>query len=113
MERLWSWDEPATVRQVLEDLQRGRSIAYTTVMTVMDNLHTKGVLSRRLDGRAYRYAPVRSREEHTAALMEEVLASSADPGATLMHFVGQMPPEEVARLRDALENLTDDGEPRQ
>jgi predicted transcriptional regulator len=103
MERLWSWDRPVLVREVLEDLQRDRSIAYTTVMTVMDNLHRKGVLSRERQGRAYRYRPTRSREEHTAAVMEEVLASSNDPTATLMHFVGQMSKQEVARLRKALD----------
>ncbi|NEE08898.1 BlaI/MecI/CopY family transcriptional regulator, partial [Streptomyces sp. SID7499] len=42
MTRVWQWNRPVTVREVLEDLQQERSIAYTTVMTVMDNLHQKG-----------------------------------------------------------------------
>ncbi|MDQ3474952.1 MAG: BlaI/MecI/CopY family transcriptional regulator [Actinomycetota bacterium] len=41
------------MRAVLEDLRKTRSIAYTTVMTVMDTLHRKGILGRELDGRAY------------------------------------------------------------
>ena len=106
MERLWSWERPVAVREVLEDLQRDRSIAYTTVMTVMDNLHRKGVLNRRLDGRAYRYEPVQTREEHTAALMGQVLAGSKDRTATLLHFVEKMSPAEVARLREALAKAT-------
>ncbi len=57
MDRLWAWARPSTVREVLADLQRERSVAYTTVMTVMDNLHRKGILDRRADGRAYRYMP--------------------------------------------------------
>lgn len=113
MDRLWSWDRPVLVREVLEDLKRERSIAYTTVMTVLDNLHRKGVLAREMDGRAYRYRPICSREEHTSALMEQVLASSADPGATLLHFVGQMTPTEIARLREALDRtFTDDKAPK-
>lgn len=44
MERLWSYGRPVPVREVLVDLQRERSIAYTTVMTVMDNLHRKALL---------------------------------------------------------------------
>jgi len=60
MDRLWAWARPSTVREVLADLQRDRSVAYTTVMTVMDNLHRKGILDRRADVRAYRYVPVRS-----------------------------------------------------
>lgn len=103
MDRMWSWDHPAVVREVLEDLQRDRAIAYTTVMTVMDNLFRKGLLVRELDGRAYRYGPAQTRERHTADLMEEVLASSRNPGVTLLHFVEQMPADELARLRAALE----------
>ncbi len=102
MERLWSLGRPAAVRQVLEDLQRDRTIAYTTVMTVMDKLHRKGLLSREVDGRAYRYSPTRTREQHNAELMGQVLAGSSDRAAALLHFLEQMPPEEVARVRDAL-----------
>ena len=83
MDRLWDRATPATVREVLRDLQRHRTIAYTTVMTVMDNLHNKGVLARKRDGRAYLYWPVRSREEHNAELMKQVLAGSTDRTATL------------------------------
>jgi predicted transcriptional regulator len=99
MNRVWSWDRPVLVREVLEDLQQDRSIAYTTVMTVMDNLHRKSLLVREREGRAYRYSAAQSREEHTADLMEEVLASSGDRGATLMHFVEQIDHEELAALR--------------
>ncbi len=103
MERLWSWRRPTAVREVLEDLQRDRSIAYTTVMTVMDNLRRKGVLVRERDGRAYRYRPAQSREEHDASLIAEVLDSSTDRAATLLRFVEQMSAAEVSRLREALE----------
>lgn len=103
MDRLWAWDRPALVREVLEDLQRDREIAYTTVMTVMENLHRKGLLGRERDGRAYRYAPEQSREEHIAAMMEEVLATSSDPSATLMHFVQHMDDSELAALGAVLD----------
>jgi len=105
MDRLWAWDRPAAVREVLEDLQKDRSIAYTTVMTVMDNLFQKGVLTRKLDGRAYRYLPVRTREQHTAELMEQVLASGGDAGATLLHFVERMPSKDVSQLREVLDQI--------
>ncbi len=53
MARLWEWDRSASVREVLEDLNDERPLAYTTIMTVMDNLHRKGMLSRGLEGRAF------------------------------------------------------------
>ena len=61
MDRLWEWGRPALVREVVDDLRPDRPLAYTTVMTVMENLHRKGWLRREKDGRAWRYEPTRSR----------------------------------------------------
>ena len=88
MRRIWARQEPVTVRDVLGDLQRERPIAYTTVMTVMDNLRKKGWLRRAAEGRAYRYAPLVSAEEYSAGAMREALAASSDRPAVLMHFIG-------------------------
>ena len=102
MTRLWHWNRPATVREVLEDLLRERELAYTTVMTVMDKLFQKGLLRREQDGRAFRYEPVSSREAYTAALMNDAWATSDNPAAALVHFFGMMSPEQQEALRDAL-----------
>jgi predicted transcriptional regulator len=103
MDRLWEWGRPALVREVVDDLSRDRSIAYTTVMTVMENLHRKGWLRRQRDGRAWRYEPTGSRSGYTAALMSEALATSPDRRTALAHFVLQMSPHDAALLREALE----------
>lgn len=108
MQKLWDWRRPVAVREVLEDFQKDRTIAYTTVMTVMDNLFRKGILERELDGRAYRYRPVRTREQHTAELMEQALSSGGDSAATLLHFVTQMPADEVEQLRQVLDQTVRD-----
>lgn len=102
MDRLWSYGRAVPVREVLEDLQRERQIAYTTVMTVMDNLHRKGILVRSMAGRAYLYEPAQSREEHSAALVGEALSGSGDRTGALLRFIEAMPADEVARLREAL-----------
>jgi len=104
MDRIWAWGHPVAVREVLEDLQRERTLAYTTVMTVMDNLRRKGMLTREKDGRAYLYKAAQTREQHTAAFMGEVLAGGADTAVTLLHFLEHIPPEEVASLRNALDD---------
>lgn len=108
MHRLWDWDRPASVREVVEDLQRERAIAYTTVMTVLDNLYRKGLVRREKDGRAYRYVAAMSREAHTASLLEDVLAQSPDRGATLLSFVDQLSSEDQVQLRAALSQLDDE-----
>jgi predicted transcriptional regulator len=102
MTRLWQWNRLVTVREVLEDLQQEREIAYTTVMTVMDKLFQKGWLRREQEGRAYRYAPVSTREAYTAALMNDAWETSDNPAAALVHFFGMMSPEQQEALGDAL-----------
>ncbi len=72
MERLWKRRQ-ATVRDVVDDLSRTRSLAYTTVMTIMTRLHTKGLLTRDRDGKTYVYRPAFSREEHRAKLSRDLV----------------------------------------
>ncbi|MDX2920066.1 MULTISPECIES: BlaI/MecI/CopY family transcriptional regulator [Streptomyces] len=102
MTRVWQWNRPVTVREVLEDLQRERSIAYTTVMTVMDNLHQKGWVRREVDGRAYRYTAVSTRAAYSAALMNEAWSQSDNPAAALVAFFGMMSAEQREALQDAV-----------
>ena len=40
MQHLWSVGNPVSVREMRETLTEERELAYTTVMTVMDNLHS-------------------------------------------------------------------------
>jgi len=102
MERIWTLGRPLTVREVLEDLNGSRPLAYTTVMTVLDNLHRKGWLVREMVNRAYVYTPTMSREQHSAQLMESALSASTDATATLVHFVASMGPDELESLSAAL-----------
>lgn len=102
MTRVWQWNRPVTVREVLEDLQQERSIAYTTVMTVMDNLHQKGWVRREVEGRAYRYSAVSTRAAYAAALMNEAWSKSDNPAAALVAFFGMMSSEQRQSLEDAV-----------
>ncbi|WP_227487036.1 BlaI/MecI/CopY family transcriptional regulator [Nocardioides malaquae] len=107
MQTLWDWDRPASVREVVEHLQSTRDIAYTTVMTVLDNLHGKDLVRRHKEGRAYLYTATLSREAHTASLLGQVLSTSTNRGGALLHFVGQLSDEELAQVRAALAALED------
>ncbi|THE19518.1 BlaI/MecI/CopY family transcriptional regulator [Kocuria rosea] len=102
MDLMWSRSDPASVREILVGLQPERELAYMTVKTVMDTLHRKGLLIREPDGRAFRYRPTRTREQYSAAHMGEVLASGNDRRATLLHFLEQIPAEDLTQLREAL-----------
>ncbi|WP_371660598.1 BlaI/MecI/CopY family transcriptional regulator [Streptomyces sp. NBC_00280] len=102
MTRVWKWNRPVTVREVLEDLRQERSIAYTTVMTVLDNLHQKGWVRREAEGRAYRYEAVSTRAAYSAALMNDAWSQSDNPAAALVAFFGMMSEEQRLALRDAV-----------
>jgi predicted transcriptional regulator len=105
MDRVWAHGAPVTVRDLFDELQRERAIAYTTVMSTMDNLHRKGWLARERDGKAYKYTAVASREEYSARLMREAMAGAGDTEAVLSHFIAQMDGSESAALRAALDKL--------
>src|ERR1700732_3143781 len=110
MDRLWGTGRAALGRGGGGGLHDDREPAYTTVMTVMENLYRKGWLRRERDGRAWRYEPTGSRSSYTAALMYDALATSPDRRTALAHFALQMSPHDAALLREALEQAL--GEPK-
>jgi predicted transcriptional regulator len=107
MQRVWDHGRPVTVRELFDELVLQRAIAYTTVMTTMDNLHRKGWLAREKEGKAYRYTATASREEYSARLMREALDGGGDTQAVLTHFVAQMDGEESEVLRAVVRALAD------
>jgi predicted transcriptional regulator len=102
MDVLWHEGTPLKVRDVLERLDTGRQLAYTTVMTVLDNLHRKQWVERELDGKAYLYEAVMTREEAAARALRDILDTSGDPQGVLMHFVASVSDEETDIMRGAL-----------
>ena len=112
MDVMWAAPGPVRVREVAAGLHRDPPLAFNTVQTVMENLFRKGWLDRDLEGRAYCYTAVRSREEYVAGLLGEALAVARDPAATLVRLVEDLDPAEIAQLRAALDATTEGGPPR-
>jgi predicted transcriptional regulator len=71
MESVWTWGE-SSVRDVVHRLER--PLAYTTIMTTLDRLFKKGLLSRRKADRAFLYSAARTREEWQRGMASELLA---------------------------------------
>jgi predicted transcriptional regulator len=69
---VWNAGE-INVREVCERL--GTAVAYTTVMTTMDRLFKKRLLSRRKVGRAFVYAAAATRDEMEGAVATELVQS--------------------------------------
>jgi predicted transcriptional regulator len=108
MDHLWAAGEPLTVRQVHEAVCTERDLAYTTVMTVLQRLARKNLVSQIRDDRAHQYAPVHGRDELVAGLMVDALDQASDSGgrqAALVHFVERVGVDEADALRRALAEL--------
>jgi BlaI family penicillinase repressor len=104
MQVVWQLDG-GTVRQVHQRLNQRRRLAYTTVMTMMNILEEKGHLTRRKEGRAYRYQPVRPKSQVIAGMVDDfvgrVLEGSAAPLVVSLvkdHKISKKDLEDIARL---------------
>lgn len=92
------------VADVLAVLERRRDIAYTTVMTTVARLHSKGLLRRERDGKRYLYSPKVSREEFLESTAREVLAGAV-PGHQAIAMLAEKLSEASAAELDELEEL--------
>jgi predicted transcriptional regulator len=61
MKALWRLGQ-GTVREVRQEMSGPRTLAYTTVMTLLDRLTRRGAAARRKEGRSHIYQPLISRE---------------------------------------------------
>jgi len=76
---------PLTVREVMEQLPDGKPRAYTSVLSVMQVMQKKGLLSakRQKDGPANVYSPKKSREQIAGPLMQGLVSRVFGGDATL------------------------------
>jgi predicted transcriptional regulator len=81
MHVVWELDG-GTVREVHERLNQQRPLAYTTVMTMMNILEEKGHLTRRKEGRAYRYQPVRPKHQVISGMVDDFVGRVFEGSAT-------------------------------
>ena len=107
LEALWQ-REHATVR----DLADGacQDLAYTTVMTTLDRLFKKKLLSREPEGRAFRYAPRFTREELHRQVAGEAFRQlmDASPGSSLpLSYLVEILTERDAQLLDELRQVVE------
>lgn len=106
MDEIWRRGE-ATVRDVLEELNRGpKHRAYTTVMTTMSRLAGKGLLTRRRVGRMDVYSPALGRDAYQHARARAEIAALVEEfgDIALAHFARQLHELDAERL-EALRRL--------
>ncbi|MEJ1087193.1 BlaI/MecI/CopY family transcriptional regulator [Microbacterium sp. Mu-80] len=103
MDALWDADDSLSAYDVQHRLEAdGRTLAATTLLTVLARLEKKGFVTSERSSRPHRYTAVASRADHVAELMHSVLGDSADRTAVLERFVGGVSAEDAAILRQLL-----------
>jgi predicted transcriptional regulator len=100
------WEDPAAERTGRDVADHLPGYAYTTVATVLDRLTSKGLVSRRVDGRTIRFATTGTRSTHAAQQMHEALILTGDPDAALASFAETLSPSEADALERALGELS-------
>lgn len=94
----------ATVREVLDELNQRQRLAYTTVMTLISRLWSRGLLEREPEGRGFRYRPTKTRDdflrELSDALIDRLFADFGEVGlARLGERLDELDPRRRRRLR--------------
>lgn len=106
LNEIWRRDE-VSVRDVY--LALGESVAYTTVMTTLDRLFKKKLLTRRKDGRAFVYLPAVSPDEFEQGIREDVidglLGHGADAVQPVLACIVDTVSEHDRELLDELDRL--------
>jgi predicted transcriptional regulator len=102
MQCLWGHQE-TSVREIHECLQKRKKIAYTTVMTILDRLHTKGLVKRKKAGKAYSYTPLLSKREIVQHTINKTLKSlssryGTEASAAFANGIQELPRKEREKI---------------
>ena len=106
MQALWEL-EGGTVQQVQEHLLPVSKLAYTTVQTMLTVLHRKGMVKRKLVGKAHQYSPaiseVSARTTAARDLVRRFFEGSAQQLVMALVRSRDLSPEKLAQLARELE----------
>lgn len=106
---LWQMG-PSTVRQVHESLLGHGKLAYTTVLSMLQIMYQKGLVSRNDSERAHIYAPALSKHQTQRQILGKLLHRVFEGSATelVMQALGSARPasaEEIGKIRARLDEL--------
>jgi predicted transcriptional regulator len=108
MDSLWSRKE-ATGKEVLQDLSGRRKVAYTTVLTVLDRLHKKGLVKKERHEGGLLFSPAYTKAAFSAIVSREVMGgviemSQGLASAGFVNALAENDPKELDRLSKLIED---------
>ena len=100
---------PGTVEHVREGLPVRHRSAYTTVQTVLNRLHERGLIGRARRGRTMVYTPELSEAEYLSRSLARTLAGASLEArqVALTELIGGLDPDEIERLGDLARRARD------
>ena len=104
------WDlEPATVRDIHEEIAKKKPIGYTTTLKQIQRMFDKGLVSRKKEGKSHVYSSNINRQETQNDLFNKLLNTAFKGSAMklVMHAMGKSKatPEEIKQLRELLDKM--------
>ncbi len=107
MNVIWQLGE-CTVKDVQKNLQETRSLAYTSVATMMKILEQKKVLTSKKDDRAHTYKSLINREDYESASLKHLAEHvfHGDPSLMVMRLLNEtdLSKDELQSIRTLLES---------
>ncbi len=111
---LWE-HEPTTVREVVDILNETRPRAYTSILSMLNVMFEKGLVTRKLQNRAHVYRAKLSREKTLGGVVRDLLGRVFEGSTTslITQVLEQSKPtsEELGEIRKAIETWQDEEQP--
>jgi BlaI family penicillinase repressor len=108
---LWN-NGPSSVRQVLESMTDGKKRAYTTVLTILQVMEKKGLLTHTSKGNAHIYKPAASRDKIVKPIINRLVdnAFAGSSAGLVLSLLGQgkLSDDEIGELQEVLEKAVKD-----
>jgi predicted transcriptional regulator len=112
MKILWLRGE-SVVSDLVAAMPEGETLAYNSVLTTVRILEQKGYVEHRQEGRAFVYRPCVVEQEAGRSEVRHVLSRffGNSRERLLLSLLGdeEISPEELQRLREAIQNAAEDG----
>jgi predicted transcriptional regulator len=101
------WEKgPATVRAVQEALPDGKTRAYTTVLTVLQVMEKKGLLTHVSQGNTHVYQPTATRRQTIGPVLKSLVRQvfGGSPATAMQHLLAEseVSPEELVKLKQLI-----------
>lgn len=105
---LWG-NEPLTVKEIHEELLKTKDVGYTTALKIMQNMTTKGLLKRELQGKSHLYYSTIKQEETQRTLLNRFVENAFGGSASklVMQLLGNKKTSkaELEEIKQIIEQL--------